>query len=118
VDEFRAFLADPMVAALVVVAALSLATFALTVYRSVSDGTFDATKLPRIVDTLVLRRLVPLGILGIAAIVAPAGVTHDGLVAAYLAGAAVTAASELTQFLAALRDTGLPELPMTDVPNG
>ena len=117
-DAFRQFLADPMVQALVAVAVLSLGTFVLTVYRSISGGTFDAAKVPKIIDTLILRRLVPLSVLGIAALATPAGVTHDALVLAYLGGALVTAASELTQFLTALRDTGLPELPMTDSPDG
>lgn len=101
-------LADPMVAALGGVALLSLATFVLTVYRCLSAGTFDARKLPRILDTLVLRRIVPLGILLVAAAAAPVGITRDALHAAYLAGATATAASELAQLLALVRKTGIP----------
>ena len=112
-DWFTAFLADPMVLALASVAALSLGTFTLTIYRAVSAGTFDARKLPRILDTLVLRRLVPLGILGITAHAAPAGIARDGLLAAYFAGAAATAASELAQLLALVRSAGIPGIPMT-----
>ena len=118
-DWLVTFLADPMVSALAVVAVLSLATFVLTIYRSLSAGTFDWSKLPRIIDTLVLRRLVPLGILGITAFLAPSGIVHDGVLAAYVGGAAATGASELAQFLALLRDSGIegiPDVPMTDAP--
>lgn len=101
-------LADPLVAALGAVALLSLATFTLTVYRCLSAGTFDARKLPRVLDTLVLRRLVPLGILLVTAVAAPAGITRDALLAAYLAGATATAASELAQLLALVKRTGIP----------
>ena len=113
-DAFRQFLADPMVAAIVVVVVLSLATFALTVYRSLSDGTFDKSKLPKILDTLVIRRVVPLGILGIVAIATPVGPTQDAIVALYLAAATLVAAVELGQFKDALVNAGLPELPMTE----
>ena len=116
--SFKAFLSDPMVMALATVAVLSLGTFVLTIYRAVSGGTFDATKVPKILDTLVLRRLVPLGILGIVAYVAPVGISHDLLLAAYFAGALATAASELTQFIGLLRDSGIPGLPMTDETGG
>lgn len=116
-DSFKAFLADPMVMALAAVALLSLGTFALTIYRTISDGMFDWVKLPKILDTLVLRRLVPLGILGITAYAAPVGLIHDGLLLAYGAGVAATAASELAQLLALVRDTGIPGIPMTDEPS-
>lgn len=112
-DWLTAFLADPMVLALASIAAISLATFALTIYRAVSDGMFDPVKVPKILDSLVLRRLVPLGILGATAYAAPVGIAHDGLLAAYFAGAAATAASELAQLLALVRDTGIPGIPMT-----
>lgn len=101
-------LADPLVGALGAVALLSLATFTLTVYRCFSAGTFDLRKLPRVLDTLVLRRIVPLGILLVAASLAPEGLSRDGLLAAYVAGAAATAASELAQLLALVRKTGIP----------
>ncbi|MBU2166668.1 MAG: hypothetical protein KKF88_02410 [Alphaproteobacteria bacterium] len=117
-DWLTTFLADPAVMALGAVALLSLGTFVLTIYRAVSGGTFDATKVPKILDTLVLRRLVPLGVLGITAYAAPVGITHDALLAAYFAGAAATAASELVQLLTLVRDTGIPEVPMTEPPNG
>ena len=117
-DWLTMFLADPMVMALAAVALLSLATFVLTIYRAISGGTFDATKVPKILDTLVLRRLVPLGILGITAYAAPAGIAHDGLLAAYFGGVAATAASELAQLLALVRDTGIPDIPMTDEAGG
>lgn len=117
-DWLTNFLADPMVMALAAVAIVSLGTFAVTVYRSISGGMFDWAKLPKILDTLVLRRLVPLGVLGITAYTAPVGITHDALLAAYFLGAAATAASEVAQFFAALRDAGLPGIPMTDSPGG
>lgn len=114
-DWITRFVDDPMVAALLPVVVLSVATFALTVYRSLAAGTFDWSRLPRILDTLVLRRVVPLAILGIAAVMQPAGAVSAALTTAYLAGAAAAAVSELAQLLALARDSGVPEVPMTDL---
>ena len=113
-DWLTTFMADPMVAAIVVVIVLSLGTFVLTVYRSRQDGSFDASKLPKVLDTLVVRRVFPLGILGIAAIAMPAGPTRDAVTLLYLGAASLVAGVELVQFKQAVVNAGLPEISMTD----
>jgi hypothetical protein len=116
-DWLTAFLADPMVAAIAPVIVLSLATFVLTVYRAAQDGTFDKSKLPKILDTLVVRRVLPLSILGIAAIATTVGPYQDALVALYLGACTLVSGVELLQLKDALVNAGLPELPMTDAPS-
>jgi hypothetical protein len=108
---------DPLVTPLWAFALLSLAVFVLTVWRSIEAGQFDLNKLPRLLDSLVLQKLVPLAVLGIAAKVVSDPTTSDALVVAYLAGVVAAAAAEVKQLLAALTGTTFPpDFPMTDVP--
>ena len=109
---------DPLIAPLWAFALLSLAVFVLTIWRSIEASQFDVQKLPRLLDTLVLRKLVPLGILGIVAKTAGDATTADVLTTAYIAGIVAAAAAEAKQLLDAIKgDTFPPEIAMTDSPS-
>jgi len=108
------FLTDPLVAPLWGLAVLSLAVFVLTVWRSIEDAQFDLSKLPRILDTLVLRKLVPLALLGVAAKAVGDTTSADALTVAYAAGIAAAAAAELGQLIDAIRGNTIPAFSMTE----
>jgi hypothetical protein len=110
------FLRDPLVSLLWALAVLSLAVFVLTVWRSVQAGTFDVHKLPKLLDTLVLRKLVPLTVLGVAALAVADTVTRDVLVLAYLSGITAAAAAEARQLIDAVKGDTMPDLPMDSTP--
>lgn len=59
----QTFLADPLVAPVYTVLVLAFANFVLAVYRSRQSGVFDVRKLPEVLDSMVLRLVVPLGVL-------------------------------------------------------
>ena len=110
---------DPLIAPLWAFALLSLAVFVLTVWRSIEASQFDVNKLPKLLDTLVLQKLVPLAILGIAAKTVTDATVGDALVVAYIAGIVAASAAEVRQLIDAVKgDTFPPEIAMTDSPDG
>jgi len=108
------YLNDPLVAPLWALAALSLAVFVLTVWRAIEAGAFDLAKLPRLLDTLVLRRLVPLALLGATAYAVTDPTTKDALIVAYSGGVVAAAAAEAMQLLDAVLGRTFPDIPMSD----
>lgn len=118
-DEFRAFLSDPLVAPLWSLACLSLAVFVLTVWRSIQASMFDVHKLPKLLDSLVLRKLVPLALIGVSAMSVSDPTYKDALIAAYLTLTLAAGAAELRQLIDAVKgDTFPPEISMTDGTDG
>ena len=117
--QVMVFLNDPLVAPLWALAILSLCVFALTVWRSIeaTPSQFDVNKLPRLLDTLVLRKMVPLAVLGVAHFTVTDQVTKDMLLAAYAAGLLAAAAAETRQLIDAVTGGAAPDLPMSDVPH-
>jgi hypothetical protein len=110
---------DPLIAPLWAFALLSLAVFVLTIWRSIEASQFDVNKLPKLLDTLVLQKLVPLAILGVAAKTVSDATVGDALVVAYIAGIVAAGAAEVRQLIDAVKgDTFPPEIAMTDSPNG
>ncbi len=67
----------------------------LAIYRSLAGGTFDWKKLPQILDTLVLKKVIPLMVLGGAVFFVTEPATQAAMSAAYLAAAAAALAAEV-----------------------
>lgn len=86
------FLQGPLVAPLYGLLVVATLGALLGMYRAYQQGTFDWKKVPGILDTTVLRKVVPLAILGIAHASVGAGTAEVGLLAAY-SGATVAAYS-------------------------
>lgn len=101
-DQLIRFINDPFVAPLWAVGVISVATAVLTIYRAARAGRFSLTKVPQILDTLVVARLLPLGLLGFGAVTVTDSVTRDALTVAYLGGATAAAASEAKQLIDAV----------------
>lgn len=101
-DLFATFLNDPLVQPLWAVMVVAFATFLLTVYRALGAGNFDLSTLPKILNTLVVQKVLPLAILGVAAVSVSDPTTKDALTVAYLGGAVAAAAGEVKQLLDAV----------------
>lgn len=105
------FLHDPIVLGLWSLAIVSLAVFALTVWRSLSSDppTFDASRLPRILTTLVLNKLVPLAVIGVTAALVTDEATKSALTVAYGGAWLLAMTAETKQLVDAVRgeDHGL-----------
>ena len=101
-DLLTRFLNDPFVTPLWAVCVIALLTAVLTIYRALQAGNFDVAKLPKILESLVLAKVFPLALLGIAAVTVTDPVTRDALAVAYLGGAAAAAASETKQLFDAV----------------
>jgi hypothetical protein len=113
------FLNNPIVMPLWALGILSLAVFVLTVWRAIEGGQFDLSKLPKLLDTLVLKKLVPLAVLGITTYAVTDPVTRDGLIIAYSGGVVIAAAAEVKQLIAAVAGESLPpDVSMTAAPDG
>lgn len=82
-EQLNAFVNDPLVAPLLGVLVLGLADMALGVYQSIRQHAFDLAKLPGILDSTVLRKVVPLATLGIAGYFMADGPTRQALLIAY-----------------------------------
>jgi hypothetical protein len=98
-DEVTKFLNDPLVAPLYGLLVLSLIDMLLGIYRSIQTKTFDFQKLPGILDSTVLQKVIPLAALGIAAFFITDGAAKGALQAAYVAGTVAALASEVTSVI-------------------
>jgi hypothetical protein len=83
VNQLTEFFNDPLVLGIYSLFVVSICCFLLAVYRSLGDGTFDVQKLPQILRTLVLDKMVPLIILGVATFAVTEPTAKTGLLAAY-----------------------------------
>jgi hypothetical protein len=92
-DQVQKFLTDPLVAPLWGLLVLSLIDMLLGIYRSVQQGQFDWQKLPGILDSTVLQKVIPLAALGVGAFFMTDGTAKTALEAAYVAGAAAALAA-------------------------
>jgi hypothetical protein len=101
------FLHDPIVLGLWSLAVVSVAVFVLTVWRSIASDppTFDPRKLPRIVTTLVLNRLVPLAVIGVTAYMVTDETTKAALTLAYGGAWLLAIGSEAKELIDAVRGT-------------
>jgi hypothetical protein len=83
VNQIQEFLNNPFVAGIYGVLVLALIDFALGIYRSIQGGVFDWQKLPKILDSVVLQKVIPLAALGVAGYFMTDQATKSVLLVAY-----------------------------------
>jgi hypothetical protein len=116
-DVITQFFNDPLVIPIWGLGVLSVAVMLLTIWRAIEAGQFNVSRLPQLLDTMVLKKLVPLAVLGISAKLVTDGVVSDGLILAYTGGCATVLAAEVKDLVNAVTgQTFPPDFPMTDVP--
>ena len=93
------FLNNVNVVPIYTVLVLAVCDFLLGVYRSIQGGVFDWQKLPAILDSVVLQKVVPLFVLGVAAWMVTDGAAKTALNAAYVALTAAVLASEVSALI-------------------
>lgn len=98
-DALHDFLNDPLVIPIISLMVVSGLNLLLAIYRSLQTGTFSWHKLPQILDTLVLRKVVPLMILGAAAFFVPDSAVSTAMVAAYMSAALAALAAEVANLI-------------------
>jgi hypothetical protein len=95
-DQIHNFINDPLVVGVYGILVLSLVDFGLGVYRSIRERVFDWQKLPQILDSVVLQKVIPLAALGVAAFFVTDSNAHQALVLAY-SGLSLTVLAAETQ---------------------
>ena len=93
------FLQDPLVIPILSLMVVSALNFVLAIYRSLQNGSFDWHKLPQILDTLVLRKVVPLMILGAAAFFVTDSAAGTAMTAAYVTASGAALAAEVANLI-------------------
>lgn len=104
-DQIAQFLNDPLVAPLYGLIVIALVDMLLGIYRSIQQGVFDWQKLPGILDSTVLQKVIPLAALGITAFFVTDGTARTALQAAYVAGCGAALASVVAAFLQKITGT-------------
>lgn len=118
-EQIELFINDPLVAPIYALLVVSLVDFLLAVYRSIQQKVFDWKKLPEILDSMVLKVVIPLAALGVASFFVTEDVAKAGLQAAYVAGCATALAGALASLISKAtgnyvattkaQDDGVPE---------
>lgn len=96
-ERLQLFLNDPIVSIIWVLLVLSFLNFLYAVYIAFKTDTFDANKLPRILRTLVLERVFPLIIFGIAVKTVTGDPGSEITLASYFSLGAIAIAGEAKQ---------------------
>jgi hypothetical protein len=99
VNQISDFLNNPLVAPLYALLVITVIDMLLGVYRSIQQGVFDWGKLPQILDSTVLQKVIPLAGLGVASYFVTDGTAKAALEAAYLAGAVAALAGEVATLI-------------------
>jgi hypothetical protein len=99
VTQITDFLNNPLVAPLYALLVITIVDLLLGVYRSIQQGVFDWGKLPQILDSTVLQKVIPLAGLGIASYFVTDGAAKTALEAAYIAGAVAALAGEVATLI-------------------
>ena len=102
-DQIQAFLNDPLVAPLYALVVVTLIDFALGIYRSIQQQVFDWQKLPQVLDSSVLRKVIPLAALGVAAFFVTDTTARSALQVAYVGGCTAALAGEVAAFVEKIR---------------
>ena len=105
VDQIQQFINDPLVAPLYAVLIISLIDLALGVYRSIQAKVFDWQKLPQILDSVVLQKVIPLAALGVAAFFVTDATAKTALQVAYVGGCAAALAAVTAAFISKITGT-------------
>jgi hypothetical protein len=103
-DAISDFLQDPLVIPLVSLLILAGLNFLLGVYRAWQQGQFDWEKLPQLLDTVVLRKVIPLAARGMAAAFVDENAIGAGLMAAYVTGTVAAVAAEAAALIKKVTD--------------
>lgn len=98
-NQISDFLNNPLVAPLYTLLVICLVDLLFGVYRSFQQGVFDWAKLPKILDTVVLQKVVPLAGIGIASFFVTDGTAKTALEAAYLGGSAAALVSAVADLI-------------------
>ena len=102
-DQIRIFINDPLVAPIYALVVLALLDFGLGVYRSIQAGVFDWKKLPQILDSAVLQKIIPLAALGVASFMVTDGAAKSALTVAYVGACATALAGEVAAAIEKVR---------------
>jgi hypothetical protein len=113
-DQLHQFINDPLVAPLYGLLVISIIDMLLGVYRSIQEKVFDFTKLPQILDSTVLKLVLPLAALGVCAFFVTDQNAKTALQTAYLAGCAATLAAEVTAIIRKVTGTYEPTTRLED----
>lgn len=98
-DFVAQFINDPLVAPLYGLLVISLISMLLGMYRAAQQGTFDWKKIPGILDSTVLQKVIPLAALGGASVLVTDATTGSALTVAYLGGCASAYAGEISALI-------------------
>lgn len=98
-DQVSEFINNPLVVGVYSILVLSLIDLALAIWRSIQDRVFDLQKLPQLLDTVVLRKVVPLAGLGVASYFVTEPSARSALSAAYTGLALTVVAAEVQAIL-------------------
>lgn len=98
-EQISDFINDPLVAPIYGLLVIALLDMLLGIYRSIQDGAFDWQKLPQLLDSVVLQKIIPLAALGVAAFFVSDGAAKTALQAAYVAGAGAALAAEVASLI-------------------
>jgi len=109
-DALTDFLRDPLVVPIISLLVLAALNFLLAVYRSWQQGQFDWEKLPRLLDTVVVKKVFPLMILGAASFFVAEDVVGSAITVAYLTAATAALAAEVAAIIKKATDSYQPTL--------
>ena len=98
-EQIETFLNDPLVAPLYGLLIVTGLDFLLGVFRSIQQKVFDWQKLPEVLNSTVLEKVVPLAALGVASFFVTDSTAQTGLQAAYVAGSAAALAGAVASFI-------------------
>jgi hypothetical protein len=107
-DQIQTFINDPLVAPIYALLILALLDFALGIYRSIQGHVFDWAKLPDILDSTVLQKVIPLAALGVASFFVTDPTAKAALTVAYVGGCAAALASEVAAFVKKVTGNYIP----------
>lgn len=104
-DALTDFLRDPLVIPIVSLVIVAFLNFLLAIYRAIQQGQFDWEKLPLLLDTVVLKKVFPLMILGAAAFFVDEDAVGSALAVAYITGATAALAGEVAALIKKVTDS-------------
>ena len=97
-DAIAQVLNDPLVVPLYGLLAVSVIGMLLGMYRAYQQGTFDWKKVPGLLDSTVLQKIIPLALLGVASFFM-ADAAKTGMQAAYAGLVATAYAGEIKSLI-------------------
>lgn len=105
-DQIAQFLNDQAVVGLWSIVVVALLDFGLGVIQSIRQGVFDFKKLPQVLDSVVLQKVIPVAVLGVAAFFVTDQTQKSVLLAAYGASTAAVLVALVKSLLEKINITG------------